>query len=87
MPEKIEIWNHHIGYHQAIQDVLNQSVEQDLALLDLLFGRDELHQVATGEEVKQEALRQLEIEWRSERNHLAECMVAAYGWPNKEAAI
>ncbi len=82
----IEIWNHHTGYHQAVNDVLSQAIEQDLALLDNLFGRAELPYAATEEQVKQEALRQLEIEWRCERNHLAECMVAAYAWSLERAS-
>lgn len=70
-----EIWNHLPGYSEAISKVRGQSLEDDLALIDDLFGRDNLHYGATPEKVKEEALRQLEIEWRSERNERAEFFV------------
>lgn len=75
----MEIWNHYDGYREARQNVMNQSLEDDLSLLDALFGRDELSYGATPEEVKEEALRQCEIEWRSSRNELAECLVGLHG--------
>jgi len=76
-----EVWSHHNGYYAAMQKVQDQSLDDDLALLDALYGRDNLSYGAVPDEVKAEALRQLEIEWRSERNYLAEAMVAAHGPP------
>lgn len=63
-----EVWKHHQGYAEAIEKVKQQSLEEDLRLLDDLFGRDNLRYGDTPETVKQEALRQVEIEWRSERD-------------------
>lgn len=55
---------HHPEYWKAVADVEVESLEEDLALIDDLFGRDKLRYGATPAEVKAEALRQLEIEWR-----------------------
>lgn len=71
----MEIWKHYPGYSEARQKVMAQSLEDDLKIIDDLFGRNELHYGATPQDVKNEALRQLEIEWRSERNNMAEAMV------------
>jgi hypothetical protein len=54
------------GYLEAKASVENQSLEEDLELIGLLFGRGRLKYGATPDEVKAEALRQLEIEWRAE---------------------
>lgn len=51
------------GYSVSRQKVLEQSLEDDLRLIDDLFGRDNLRYGATPDEVKQEALRQHEREW------------------------
>lgn len=72
----VEIWKHWPEYPAAREKVQNQSLEDDLRLIDDLFGRDKLRYGATPEEVKAEALRQLEIEFRSERNETAEFWVA-----------
>lgn len=71
----VEIWNHYSGYTEARFKVLDQSLEKDLELIDNLFGRDRLKYDDTPQDVKNEALRQLEIEWRSERNQRAEAAV------------
>lgn len=71
----IEIWNHHKGYLEAYEKVLAQDLAADLKLIDDLYGRDELSYGASDEEVKEEALRQLEREYRSERNERAEFFV------------
>lgn len=75
----MEIWNHHKGYFDARETVMNQSLEEDLSLIDALYGRDTLPYGATPEQVKEETLRQVEIDWRCNRNELAECMVALHG--------
>lgn len=67
-----EIWEHHCGYGEARRKVEEQSLEDDLGLIDSLFGRDNLSYGDGPAEVKAEALRQLEVEWRSERNERAE---------------
>ena len=69
------IYKHYDGYQAARQKTLDQSLEADLALIDALYGRDELSYGATPEEVKQEALRQLEIDWRDEVNEEATAWV------------
>ncbi len=68
----MEIWKHHSGYSEAREKVRRYTLEDDLELLDSLFGRRNLRCGATHEDVKEEALRQLEVEWRSERDESAE---------------
>lgn len=63
-------YNHLPGYYESRIIVLDQSTEDDLTLLDDLYGRDQLGQNPTPEEIKQEALRQHEIEWRNNENEL-----------------
>jgi len=70
-----EIWKHFKGYYEARQKVLNQSLDENLQLIDDLFGRDNLKYSAMEKEVKDEALRQLEIEWRDKRDTRAEFYV------------
>jgi hypothetical protein len=70
-----EIWKHYDGYAAARAFVQAQTLEEDLATIDALYGRDALRYGATPEEVKEEALRQTEREWRSERNEVAELWV------------
>jgi hypothetical protein len=70
-----EIWKHHPGYAEAQERVRRQNLTDDLALIDTLFGRDQLKYGDGPEAVKAEALRQLEIEFRSERNEDAEFWV------------
>ena len=60
----MQIHKHYQGYWEARKKIANQSLEEDLDLIDNLFGREMLHYGATPEQVKAEALRQLEIEWR-----------------------
>lgn len=72
----VEIWKHWPGYAEDRYKVEAQSLEDDLRLIDALLGRDNLHYGATSEDVKWEALRQHEIDWRSERNEAAEFHVA-----------
>jgi hypothetical protein len=67
-----EIWNHHQGFAEARRRVEAQTMEQDLDTIDALLGRDELAFGATPAEVKAEALRQIEIDFRSDRNETAE---------------
>lgn len=72
----VEIWKHYDGYSEAREKCQHQSLEDDLAMIDDFYGRDNLKYGATPEDVKEEALRQLEIGWRSERNESAEFHVA-----------
>lgn len=58
------IFKYYDGYYEARQKVLTQPLEDDLKLIGALFGRGDLDSDATAEEVKREALRQLEIEFR-----------------------
>lgn len=69
---KSEVWRHWPGYAEAKQRVQQQSLQDDLKLLDDLFGRDNLKYGDGPEAVKAEALRQLEVEFRSERDERAE---------------
>ncbi len=71
-----QIWSHFPGYGEARSRVERQSMLDDVALIDDLFGRGNLAYGATPGDVKAEALRQLEIEWRSERNLTAEFHLA-----------
>ena len=71
-----EIWKHWPEYPAARERVQAQPLEADLALIDNLFGREKLAYGATPADVKAEALRQLEIEFRSERNEAAEFHLA-----------
>lgn len=68
----IEIWKHHEGYAEARAKIQSQTLDADLHTLDTLYGRDKLRYGASPEEVKEEALRQVEMDWRSERNETAE---------------
>lgn len=68
----MEIWKHYSGYSEAREKVRRQTLEEDLELLDSLFGRSNLQYGATPEAVKEETFRQLEVEWRSERDETAE---------------
>lgn len=70
-----EIWKHHPGYAEARAMVQAQSLDEDLRLIDALFGRDGLRYGDDAGAVKAEALRQLEIDFRSERNEDAEFWV------------
>jgi hypothetical protein len=67
-----EIWKHWPEYPEARARVQAQSLEDDLKTIDGLFGRDNLRYGASPEDVKAEALRQLELGFRSERNEVAE---------------
>lgn len=71
-----EIWKHHPGYAEARERVQRQSLDEDLRLIDALFGRDGLRYGDDAEAVKAEALRQLEVDFRSERNEDAEFWVS-----------
>lgn len=51
------------GYNEARAGVERQSLEEDLALIDVLFGRGKLRYGDTPADVKREALRQLRIEF------------------------
>ena len=57
---------HFPGYSKAIDTVKAQSLEENLQLLDSLFGRGNLEYGDNPEAVKTEALRQLEMEWTDE---------------------
>lgn len=52
------------GYAAAMAKVEAQSLEDNLRLIDDLFGRDMLRYGDGSDAVKREALRQLEIEFR-----------------------
>lgn len=71
-----EIWKYHEGYTEAREAVKSQSCEENLKLIGDLFGFDRLKFGDGPEDVKQEALRQIEIEFRSERNEQAEFLVS-----------
>lgn len=58
------IYRYFPGYADAKQRVQAQSLEDDLTLIDDLLGRDNLNYGDGPAEVKAEALRQLEIEYR-----------------------
>lgn len=53
-----------LGYNEARERVRKQSLEEDEALIDSLFGFENLRYKATPDEVKREALIQLERDWR-----------------------
>lgn len=65
------IYKYFSGYREAKQRAEAQSMEDDLALIDALYGRDNLKFGDDAAAVKQEALRQLEIEYREEVNETA----------------
>lgn len=58
------VYKYYSGYSEARQKVENQSMDENLELIDALFGRDNLSFGDGEQEVKTEALRQLEIEFR-----------------------
>ena len=60
----ISEYPHYKGYQEARTTVLGQSTEDDLATIDSLFGRGELPEDAGPNAIKDEALRQMEIDWR-----------------------
>ena len=72
-----KIYNHYRGYNDAIKKVQAQSYEEDLRTIDDLFGREHLKFGDGPEEVKAEALRQLEIEWRDGENEMATIAILA----------
>lgn len=72
-----KIWKYFPGYNEAKEKILKQTMEQDLEIIDTLFGRDQLKFGDGATEVKKEALRQLEIEYRMERDLTAEFWVFA----------
>ena len=55
---------HYEGYAESRAQVLKMSGEQLLALLDALYGRDNLPDHCTCAQLQAEALRQHEMEWR-----------------------
>jgi len=71
-----EIWKHYRGYAKVRAKVQLQTLAQDLKTINSLYGRDALRYGATPEEVKAEALRQIEMNFRSERNEDVEFYVA-----------
>lgn len=66
-----KIWKHFPGYASAREDVRIQSTEADLELIDNLWGRGGLPNEASPAEIKREALRQMEIDWRSSEDETA----------------
>ena len=54
---------YYTGYSDAIQDVLEMSLEELLQLIDDLYGRDNLHYGDTVEQVREETLCQLKREF------------------------
>jgi hypothetical protein len=67
-----EIWKHHQGYGEAVARIRSQTAVEDLYVLDCLYGREALKFGDGPAEIKAEALRQTEIEWRKERNKAVE---------------
>src|SRR5437763_486290 len=57
---------HRPGYSDAYRAALVQSEAHDYALIDALQGPGNLPADPTAQEVKAEALRQLEIDWRTD---------------------
>ena len=57
-------YRHWDGYAAAQAKMENAPVEEMLQLIDDLFGRDNLKFGDGYEQIRAEALRQLEIEWR-----------------------
>lgn len=56
---------HYEGYYQARQGILNeQDLDELLYQIDQLYGRDNLKYGDGIEQVRAEALRQVELEWR-----------------------
>lgn len=51
------------GYSEARENVRKQSLQEDLRTLDSLYGRENLRYGATPEDVKEEAMRQLQKEF------------------------
>lgn len=72
------IYKHFAGYAQARQEVLAQSLAEDLQLIDGLYGRDNLRYGDDDRAVKAEALRQLEIAWRDGEDERATFWVSAF---------
>ena len=72
-----QIWKHFPGYSDVRRKAQDQSYEDDLHTLDALFGRDNLKFGDGPKEVKAEVMRQVEIEWRDERDRQAEFHVKA----------
>lgn len=58
------VYRYYPGYEKEQNKIRQQSLKEDYAVLDNLFGRGNLSSKPTFSEVKQEALRQLEIEYR-----------------------
>lgn len=65
------IHRYYPGYQEAQMKVRKQTLDEDLDTIDSLFGRENLEYGDSPETVKAEALRQLEIEFRSEVNEEA----------------
>ena len=55
---------HFEGYYESCEQVKRMTAEQLLQLLDTLYGRDNLPEHCTAEQLVAEALRQHEIDWR-----------------------
>jgi hypothetical protein len=68
MEGRMAIYKYYQGYNEAKYKVEAQSMEDDLQLIDALYGRDNLSFGDGPKEIKREALRQLEINWREEVN-------------------
>lgn len=58
------VYKYYPGYRESIKNVEQQSLEDDLKMIDDFYGRDNLEYGASPADVKEEALRQLEIEFR-----------------------
>lgn len=58
------VYKYYSGYNEARRKVESQCMDDDLSLIDDLFGREKLNFGDGPDEVKAEALRQLEIEFR-----------------------
>lgn len=65
------IYKYFAGFREKVQQVKKQSLKDDLAILDDLYGRKNLQFDSTDSDVKKEALRQLEIEYRQCENEQA----------------
>lgn len=69
---------HHEGYHEARSRVMQDSEADLLELLDTLFGRDNLPNNFTLEQLRREALNQLDREWRTPEGREQQKDIAAF---------
>ena len=71
------IYKYFPGYQEACDRVRNGDLDHALAQIDGLFGREQLSYGASENQVKEEALRQLEIEFRNGEDDAANISILA----------